>query len=135
MKLKRLIMYLVILLVLTCLPAALAQTPAPNVPQAPVLSTRTTLVLVPALVRTKDGAPVFTLIAKDFVLTDDGIEQKITIDEETGSEPLALVVAVETEGAEFASSKNIVIWAHRSRRSSAGSPTRSRWWSSIAKPG
>ncbi len=99
MKLKRLIMYLVILLVLTCLPAALAQTPAPNVPQAPVLSTRTTLVLVPALVRTKDGAPVFTLIAKDFVLTDDGIEQKITIDEETGSEPLALVVAVETGGA------------------------------------
>ena len=99
MKHKRLILNLVFFLAFACLPAALAQTPAPSLPQVPVLSTRTTLVLVPALVRTKDGAPVFTLTAKDFVLTDDGIEQKITIDEETGSEPLALVVAVETGGA------------------------------------
>jgi VWFA-related protein len=99
MKHKRLILNLVFFLAFVCLPAAPAQTPAPSLPQAPVLSTRTTLVLVPALVRTKDGAPVFTLTAKDFVLTDDGIEQKITIDEETGSEPLALVVAVETGGA------------------------------------
>jgi VWFA-related protein len=99
MMLRGLVMKLAFLAALACLPAALAQTPAPSLPQPPVLSTRTTLVLVPALVRTKDGAPVFTLSAKDFVLTDDGIEQKITIDEETGSEPLALVVAVETGGA------------------------------------
>ena len=99
MRLRRLILKFAFLVALACLPAALAQTPAPSLPQAPVLRTRTTLVLVPALVRPKDGAPVFTLTAKDFVLTDDGIEQKITIDEETGSEPLALVVAVETGGA------------------------------------
>jgi VWFA-related protein len=99
MKHKRLILNLVFFLTFVCLPAAVAQTPASSLPQVPVLSTRTTLVLVPALVRTKDGAPVFTLTAKDFVLTDDGIEQKITIDEETGSEPLALVVVVETGGA------------------------------------
>jgi VWFA-related protein len=99
MRLRRLILKFAFLVALACLPAALAQTPAPSLPQVPILSTRTTLVLVPALVRTKDGAPVFTLTAKDFVLTDDGIEQKITIDEETGSEPLALVVAVETGGA------------------------------------
>jgi VWFA-related protein len=99
MKHKRLILNLVFFLALACLPTVLAQTHAPSLPQFPVLSTRTTLVLVPALVRTKNGAPVFTLSAKDFVLTDDGIEQKITIDEETGSEPLALVVAVETGGA------------------------------------
>jgi VWFA-related protein len=99
MKRKRLILNLAFSMVFVCLPAALAQTPAPSFPQVPVLSTRTTLVLVPALVRTKDGAPVFTLTAKDFVLTDDGIEQKITIEEDTGSEPLALVIAVETGGA------------------------------------
>jgi VWFA-related protein len=99
MRLRELVMKFVFLAALVCLPAALAQTPAPSLPQPPILSTRTTLVLVPALVRTKDGAPVFTLTAKDFVLTDDGIEQKITIDEDTGSEPLALVVVVETGGA------------------------------------
>jgi VWFA-related protein len=96
---QRLILNLAFSMAFACLPTALAQTPVPSLQQAPVLSTRTTLVLVPALVRTKDGAPVFTLSAKDFVLTDDGIEQKITIDEETGSEPLALVVAVETGGS------------------------------------
>lgn len=57
------------------------------------------MVLVPALVRTKAGAPVFTLEAADFILTDDGIEQKAAVEEDTGGEPLALVVAVETGGA------------------------------------
>ena len=81
MMLKGLILKFAFLAAFVCLPAAVAQTPAPSLPQVPVLSTRTTLVLVPTLVRTKDGAPVFTLSAKDFVLTDDSIEQKITIDE------------------------------------------------------
>jgi len=83
---------------LVCLPAAQAQMPLPAAPQIPVLSTHTTLVLVPALVRTKTGAPVFTLKAEDFVLTDDGVEQKTTIEEDTGSEPLALVIVVELLG-------------------------------------
>ncbi len=88
-----------LLTALVCVPAALAQSPAPPPAQIPVLTTRTTLVLVPVLVRTKDEAPVFTLSAKDFALTDDGIEEKITVEDDTGSEPLALVVAVETGGA------------------------------------
>lgn len=82
-----------------CLPAALAQAPVSSEAPSAALTSRTTLVLVPALVRTKSGEPVFTLAAKDFVVTDDGIEQKVTIDEDTGSEPLALVVVVETGGA------------------------------------
>lgn len=92
-------MKLVFLIALVCIPAALAQTPGPSAPQSPVLSTRTTLVLVPALIRTRNGEPVFTLTAKDFVLTDDGIEQLATVEEDTGSEPLALVIAVQTGGA------------------------------------
>jgi VWFA-related protein len=67
--------------------------------QTPTVTTRTTVVLVPALVRSRAGAPVFTLKAADFTLTDDGIEQKTTVEEDTGSEPLALVVAIETGGA------------------------------------
>jgi VWFA-related protein len=54
------------------------------------------VVLVPSLVLASDGKPVFTLNAGDFRVTDDGIEQKLILDEDTGGEPLALVVAVET---------------------------------------
>jgi VWFA-related protein len=66
---------------------------------APTLSTQANVVLVPALVENGKGKPVFTLKASDFTVTDDGIPQTLTLDEETGSEPLALVIAVETGGA------------------------------------
>jgi VWFA-related protein len=86
-------------LVFVAATAALAQgMPSPDA-RPPMLTTETTLVLVPALVKTKAGEPVFTLRADDFLLTDDGVEQKIDLDDDTGSEPLALVVAVETGGA------------------------------------
>jgi VWFA-related protein len=67
--------------------------------QAPTLSARSTLVLVPALVRNKAGQLVFTLKANDFVLTDDGIPQKLTLEQDTGGEPLALAVVLEGGGA------------------------------------
>jgi VWFA-related protein len=57
------------------------------------------LVIVPALVRSPDGKLVFTLKAGDFRLTDDGIEQKLTLDENAGGEPLALVIVIEVGGA------------------------------------
>jgi VWFA-related protein len=84
---------------LLCLPAAFAQTPLSSSSQSSALTMRSTLVVVPALVKNKAGELVFTLSAKDFVLTDDGIEQKLKLEEDTGGEPLALVVVVETGGA------------------------------------
>ena len=86
-------------IVCACIPAAVAQAPASPAAQNTVLSTHSTLIVVPALVRNKAGELVFTLAAKDFVLTDDGIEQKLTLEEDTGGEPLALVVVVETGGS------------------------------------
>jgi VWFA-related protein len=80
-------------------PVVLAQTPTLPTPPQPVLSAHSTLVIVPALVRTKAGELVFTLAASDFTVTDDGIEQKAVIEEDSDSEPLALVVAIETGGA------------------------------------
>jgi VWFA-related protein len=59
----------------------------------------TTLVLVPALVRTKSGEPVYSLTADNFLLTDDDVPQKLSLEQDTDSEPLALVVAVEIGGA------------------------------------
>jgi VWFA-related protein len=73
------------------------QTPDTNFPPA-TLTMRTNLVVVPALVRTKSGELVYTLKADDFILSDDGVPQKIRLEEDTGNQPLALVVIVQTGG-------------------------------------
>jgi VWFA-related protein len=85
------------LLCSTFIPLTYAQT-SPT-PVEPTLSTRSTLVLVPALVRSKNGALIFTLNAGDFTLTDDGIPQKLKLEQDSGAEPLALVVVIEIGGA------------------------------------
>ncbi|MDP9049314.1 MAG: VWA domain-containing protein [Acidobacteriota bacterium] len=87
-----------------CLPAALAQSPAqpptpPPLSATTTLTTRSTLVLVPALVRDKSGNLIFSLKAEDFTLTDDGVAQKLTLEQDTDGEPLALVVDIEGGGA------------------------------------
>jgi VWFA-related protein len=56
-------------------------------------------VLVPALVRDAAGKIVYTLDAEDFLLTDDGVPQKLTLQRDTGDEPLALVIVIEVGGA------------------------------------
>jgi len=62
-------------------------------------TSRTTNVLVPALVCDAKGKVVYTLQAENFVLTDDGVPQKLTLQHETGGEPLALVIAIEVGAA------------------------------------
>jgi len=64
----------------------------------PDLRTQSNVVLVPTLVRNAKGETVFNLKASDFRLTDDGKEQRLSLDQDTGSEPLALVVAVQSGG-------------------------------------
>jgi VWFA-related protein len=76
-----------------------AQTPPAPTSPITTLTTRSTLVLVPALVRDKSGELVFTLKSDDFVLTDDGIPQKLTLEQDTDGLPLALVVDSEGGGA------------------------------------
>ena len=61
------------------------------------LHTTTTLVVVPTLVQTSGKEPVFSLKADDFVLTDNGVPQKVTLEEES-SRPLSLVVLMQTGG-------------------------------------
>lgn len=82
--------------------ASLPQAQAPSAvekPAQPPILAQSTVVLVPALVRDPAGKPVYTLQAGDFYLTDDGVEQQLALDENTGGEPLALAVVVETGGA------------------------------------
>jgi len=90
-------------LTLSCFALTLVQTSAraqvPSNTGTSVITTRSTLVLVPALVRDKHGNLVFTLTANDFAITDDGIPQKLTLEPDTDNEPLALVVDIEIGGA------------------------------------
>jgi VWFA-related protein len=95
----RIVILFVILFAWIPIPLALAQDSTPPTSPGPVLNARSNLVLVPALVRRKSGELVFTLAAKDFTITDDGVEEKVTLEENTDAEPLALVVAVETGGS------------------------------------
>jgi len=62
------------------------------------IRTSSTVVLVPALVKTKSGETVFSLTADDFILTDNGVPQTLHLETDTDSQPLALVVIVETGG-------------------------------------
>jgi VWFA-related protein len=66
--------------------------------EIPALSVRSNLVLVPALVKTRAGELVFSLTADDFTLTDNGIPQSLRLEDDTGSQPLALAVIVQTGG-------------------------------------
>jgi VWFA-related protein len=73
------------------------------------LHTTTTLVVVPTLVQTTGKEPVYSLTAADFVLTDNGVPQKVTLEEET-KRPLSLVVLMQTGGiarGQFASYLNL----------------------------
>ena len=63
------------------------------------LTVSSTLVEVPILVKSKGGEVVFQLTADDFLVTDNGVAQHVTLDQDTDSQPLALAVVVETGGA------------------------------------
>ncbi|MGA3345033.1 MAG: VWA domain-containing protein [Terracidiphilus sp.] len=56
-------------------------------------------VLVPTLVEKPGAGVVYGLKADDFVLEDNGVPQKIRVQEEMDTAPVALVVAVEQGGA------------------------------------
>jgi VWFA-related protein len=66
--------------------------------EAPSLRVTTTEVLVPTLVEKRGGGILYGLKPTDFVLEDNGVAQKIRVQEEMDTAPVALVVAVELGG-------------------------------------
>jgi VWFA-related protein len=68
-------------------------------PGQPTLRVTTREVLVPTLVEKPDGDIVYGLKQNDFILLDNGVPQKIRVQEEMDTAPVALVVAVEEGGA------------------------------------
>jgi VWFA-related protein len=73
-----------------------AQTEVPQT--TTTLHVRANEVLVPTLVEKPGGGVVYGLKADDFVLEDNGVPQKIRVQEEMDTAPVALVVAVELGG-------------------------------------
>ena len=67
--------------------------------QASTLTVRSSLVLLPAVVKTKKGAPVFALTADDFAVLDDGVPQKVSLVEDTDSQPVAIAFVIQTGGS------------------------------------
>ena len=65
----------------------------------PTVSVRSTLVMVPVLATNAEGNVVFGLHADDFYLTDNGVPQEVSIEDDTDSQPLALAIVTETGGA------------------------------------
>jgi VWFA-related protein len=70
-------------------------------PQSATTTLRVTTneVLVPTLVEKHGGGIIYGLKADDFVLEDNGVPQKLHVQEEMDTAPVALVVAVEQGGA------------------------------------
>jgi len=66
--------------------------------EAPTLRVNANEVLVPTLVEKRDGDVVYGLKPEDFILEDNGVPQKIRVQEEMDTAPVSLVVAVEEGG-------------------------------------
>jgi len=64
----------------------------------PTLRITTKEVLVPTLVEKHGGGVVYGLKGDDFVVEDNGVPQKVHVQEEMDTAPVALVVAVEQGG-------------------------------------
>jgi VWFA-related protein len=72
--------------------------------QEPTFRSQSNVVIVPALVRDVTGHAVYGLHAADFVIEDNGVEQPAQMDESVETEPLSLIVAIQTgrrAGREF----------------------------------
>ena len=70
-----------------------------EVQNTPTLRVTTNEVLVPTLVEKRDGDVIYGLRQGDFRLEDNGVAQKIRVQEEMDTAPVSLVVAVEEGGA------------------------------------
>ena len=81
------------------LPPIVPPEPMPGAQPQATITTTTTEVLVPTLVEQKNGNIIYGLKQKDFILEDNGVPQKIHVQEEMDTAPVALVVAVEMGGA------------------------------------
>ncbi|MGB7135865.1 MAG: hypothetical protein WBD46_11295 [Acidobacteriaceae bacterium] len=68
--------------------------PDPNL-QLPTFHVSTSVVIVPTLVEKTDGDVLYGLKPKDFEVFDNGVQQKVHVDDDLDTQPVSLVVCVE----------------------------------------
>lgn len=61
----------------------------------PTFRVSTSVVVVPTLVEKDDGSVLYGLKAKDFEVLDNGVPQKVQVDDDLDTQPVSLVVCVE----------------------------------------
>jgi len=61
----------------------------------PTFRVSTSVVIVPTLVEKDDGEVLYGLKAKDFEVLDNGVPQKVQVDDDLDTQPVSLVVCVE----------------------------------------
>jgi VWFA-related protein len=63
--------------------------------QETTLRSQSNVVLIPTLVKDRQGGILYGLQAKDFIVEDDGLEQPARLDEAPEGQPISLVVAIQ----------------------------------------
>ena len=87
-------------------------------------------VLVPTLVEKPDGGVIYGLKPQDFILEDNGVPQKIRVQEEMDTAPVALVVAVEQGGVSVLEFDKLAKLGPLLDLFLADGKGRRRWWAS-----
>ena len=74
-------------------------TARPDIPanqiEPPTIRVNTSIVLVPTLVEDHAGQVIYGLKPSDFILLDNGVKQKVQVDEEMDMEPVSLVICIQ----------------------------------------
>lgn len=78
--------------------AGVAQGSSDALPQTPTITATASLVIVPALVKARADMQTPTLHVSDFLLTDNGVAQSVTLGD-TEHQPISLLVLMLTGGA------------------------------------
>jgi VWFA-related protein len=63
--------------------------------EPPTIRVNTTVVLVPTLVEDRTGQVIYGLKPSDFLLLDNGAQQKVRVDEEMDTAPVSLVICIQ----------------------------------------
>jgi len=63
--------------------------------QETTFHSQSNVVVIPALVKSAKGDVVYDLVAKDFVVEDDGVEQAVRLDEAAEGSSVSVVVAIQ----------------------------------------
>jgi VWFA-related protein len=63
--------------------------------QETTFHSQTNVVVIPALVKNAKGEVVYGLTAKDFLIDDDGVEQRVRLDEAAEGSAVSVVVAIQ----------------------------------------